>query len=113
MKLAKIIRHRHKICKYLNDDLKSVEEDVHYKYVFSDPAEMQKMQDILGEYGGHYDYIKEENKQVGPFPDGLKDILGEDICWCDCFTYIVLEKMGYQFHSIIASPYKGEIYIKN
>ena len=45
MNTAKIIRHRHKIHHYLNDDIKSVEEDTHFKIVFH--AEIFNQQDEL------------------------------------------------------------------
>ena len=40
MHTAKIIRHRHKYHHYLNDDLKDVKEDTHFKIIFSDPSEL-------------------------------------------------------------------------
>jgi len=110
MTTAKIIRHRHRFHHYINDDLKAVSEDVHFKIVFSDPAEMDLFEAWCIKNKGKYDYDKDENKQKGKTPK-LKIFKGQGICYCDIMQYFLLHVAGYVFHSAIM-PYKGEIYIK-
>jgi hypothetical protein len=110
MTTAKIIRHRHKFHHYINDDLKAVSEDVHFKIVFSDPAEMDLFEAWCIKNKGKYDYDKDENKQMGKTPK-LKIFKGQEICYCDIMQYFLLHVAGYVFHSAIM-PYKGEVYIK-
>jgi len=45
MYTAKIIRHRHKFHHYMNDDLKEVKEETHFKIVFSEPAEFDRFRE--------------------------------------------------------------------
>ena len=109
MHTAKIIRHRHKVYHYLNDDLKSAEEETHFKIVFSHPEETERFKEWCTQYGGEYDYDKEKHRQNGKLPR----VAGyeEEICWCDIMQYYLLHVAGYQYHSAL-SPYKGEVYIK-
>lgn len=111
MTTAKIIRHRHKFHHYINDDLKAVSEEVHFKIVFSDPAEMDLFEAWCIKNKGKYDYDKEEGKQKGKMPK-LKVFKGQEICFCDIITFYLCHVAGYGFHSTI-HPYKGEVYIKN
>lgn len=111
MHTAKIIRHRHKYLHTLNDDIKDVEEDTHFKIVFSDPGEMTVFEKWVKDRQGEYKYDKEKSKQKGTMPD-VKDLFGDqDICWCDIMTFYILHVIGYRWHEHI-SPYKGEVYIK-
>ncbi len=110
MIVAKIIRHRHKYHHYMNDDLKSVREDTHFKIIFSDPAELNKFEKWCVDHNGNYDYDKEESLQKGALPQ--LEQFKEEICWCDIMTYYLLHVAGYDFHSTI-HPYKGEIYIRS
>ena len=59
---------------------------------------------------GEYNWDKEENEQKGTLPV-LKKFEGQDICWCDIFTYYLLHLEQWNFYATL-SPYKGEIYIK-
>ncbi len=111
MYLAKIIRHRHKYHHYLNDDLKSIEEDTHFKIVFSIPSEMEKFKDWIEKNGGEYNYNKEDCKQEGKIPPAVDELYKDEICWCDIMTYYLLNVAGYIYHSSI-HPYKGETYTK-
>jgi len=52
MNTAKIIRHGHKTHHYINDDLKSVTEDTHFKIIFSAPSEMEKFKEWIKRNGG-------------------------------------------------------------
>ena len=54
MYTAKIIRHRHKYHHYLNEDLKSVEEETHFKIVFSHPDEMLAFEKWCKQNKGKY-----------------------------------------------------------
>lgn len=110
MTTAKIIRHRHKFHHYINDDLKAVSEDVHFKIVFSDPAEMELFEAWCVKNKGKYDYDKEESKQKGKMPK-LKVFKGQEICFCDIMTFYLCHVAGYSFHSTI-HPYKGEVFVK-
>lgn len=110
MTKAAIIRHRHKIEHYMNNDLKSVKEETHYKIVFSDPKELELFETWCVKNKGNYDYDKENSCQRGQLPK--LEIFKEEICWCDIMTYYLLHVKGYEFHSSM-SPYKGEFYIKN
>lgn len=112
MNTAKIIRHRHKIHHYINDDIKSVEEDTHFKIVFSAPSEMEKFKAWIERNGGDYNYNKELCKQEGKMPPAVDDLFKDEICWCDIMTYYLLHVAGYSYHSSI-HPYKGEVYIKS
>jgi hypothetical protein len=109
MQTAKIIRHRHKYHHYMNDDLKSVKEETHYKIQFSDPAELDKFCEWIEKYKGKYDYDREHSCQRGRMPK-IK-LFKEDVCWCDVMEYYILHIAGFSYHSSI-HPYKGEVYIK-
>ena len=114
--IAKIIRHRHKIHHYINDDLKEVEETVHFKIIFSFDDEYQVFKQWVKDNGGEYNYDKDNSKQLGEMPAGLVGdfkLVDEEICWCDVFTYYLLHVAGYYFLSVIDGPYKGEVYQKN
>lgn len=106
---AKIIRHRHKYHHYLNDDLKSVTEETHFKIIFSNPAEMSDFENWCKRNKGKYDYNKEKICQKGRLPK-LK-IFKDEICWCDIMTYYLVHEANYKYHSSIY-PYKGEVYYK-
>ena len=110
MTTAKIIRHRHKFHHYINDDLKAVSEDVHFKIIFSDPEELDKFEQWCIKNKGKYDYNKEENKQYGKTPK-LKIFKGQEVCYCDIMSFYLCHVAGYSFHSTI-EPYKGEIFVK-
>ena len=110
MKTAKIIRHRHKYHHYLNDDLKDVKEETHFKIIFSDPKELNDFCKWCEQNEGCYDYDKENSCQRGKLPK--LELFKDEICWCDIMTYYILEIKKYEFHSTI-HPYKGEVYIKN
>ena len=109
MYTAKIIRHRHKYHHYLNDDLKSVKEETHFKIVFSHPDEYKAFKTWCRENDGEYDYDKENSCQRGSLPkiEAFKD----EICWCDIMTFYLVHVSGYSYHSSI-HPYKGEVYIR-
>ena len=109
MHTAKIIRHRHKFHHYMNDDLKSVTEETHFKIVFSEPAEFDQFREWIKQHDGEYNYNKEESKQEGKFPE--MPIFHDEICWCDIMTYYLLHVVQYKFYATI-DPYKGEVYIK-
>lgn len=111
MTTAKIIRHRHKYHHYLNDDLKDVKEETHFKIVFSDPKEMERFKIWVKENGGDYDYDKENSCQRGKIPPGVDQRFKDEICWCDIMSYYLLHVAGYNFYSTI-HPYKGEVYLK-
>lgn len=110
MNTAKIIRHRHKYHHYMNDDLKEVKEETHFKIVFSEPAEFDRFREWIKQHDGEYNYNKEESRQEGKFPK--VPMFHDEICWCDIMTYYIMHVAGYSFHSTI-DPYKGEVYIKN
>ncbi len=110
MFVAKIIRHRHKMLHYLNNDLKEVVEETHFKIIFSHPGEMRKFEKWCILHQGKYDYDKEAGMQKGTFPK--INIFKEEICWCDLMAFYLLHVAGYDYHSSL-SPYKGEVYIKN
>jgi hypothetical protein len=110
MYTAKIIRHRHKYHHYMNDDLKDVLEEVHFKIIFSHPDEMQHFEAWCKKHRGRYDYDKENSCQRGKMPK-LK-IFKEETCWCDIMGYYLLHVAGYTYHSSL-EPYKGEIYLKD
>jgi|SRR5688572_20265048 hypothetical protein len=109
MTTAKIIRHRHKYHHYMNNDLKEVREDTHFKIVFSDPAEMEKFKEWCIKHEGVYDYDKDNSRQTGTMPKA--DFFEDEYCWCDIMTYYLLHVAGYNYHSSI-HPYKGEVYMK-
>jgi hypothetical protein len=109
MYTAKIIRHRHKYHHYMNDDIKSVKEETHFKIVFSDPAELIIFENWVIQNGGKYDYDKDNSCQRGSIPK--LEIFKEEFCWCDIMTYYLVHLAGYNFHSTI-HPYKGEVYLK-
>ncbi|CAN5304548.1 hypothetical protein BH09BAC2_BH09BAC2_04940 [soil metagenome] len=111
MWVAKIIRHRHKDHHYLNDDLKSVSEDTHFKIAFSSPSEMDKFKKWISDNGGDYNYNKEESRQEGKMPKAVDNLFVDEICWFDIMTYYLIHIAGYNFHSTI-HPYKGEVYLK-
>lgn len=106
---AKIIRHRHKYHHYLNDDLKSVTEETHFKIVFSHPEEMENFLEWCTQHNGLYDYDKPNSCQRGKLPEIAA--FREEICWCDIMTFYLLQEAGYAYHSSI-HPYKGEVYYK-
>lgn len=110
MYTAKIIRHRHKHHHYVNDDLKSVKEETHFKIVFSHPDELIDFENWCIQQNGKYLYDKENSCQKGEFPQ--IEIFKEEICWCDIMTYYLLHKANYTYHSSI-HPYKGEVYIRD
>lgn len=110
MYTAKIIRHRHKHHHYVNDDLKSVKEETHFKIVFSHPDELLNFEKWCKQNKGTYLYDKENSCQKGKFPE-IK-IFTEDICWCDIMTYYLLHIANYTYHSSI-HPYKGEVYCRD
>ena len=109
MFVAKIIRHRHKFHHYMNDDLKSVTEETHFKIVFSHPEEMTKFHEWCRKNKGNYDYDKDNSRELGTLPK-LK-IFKDEFCWCDIMTYYLLHVANYNYHSSI-HPYKGEVYVK-
>ncbi|MFD0792601.1 hypothetical protein ACFQZX_03170 [Mucilaginibacter litoreus] len=109
MTVAKIIRHRHKYHHYMNDDLKEVKEETHFKIVFSDPDEMDLFKAWIAKHEGEYNYNKEESRQEGKFPK--VPMFDDEICWCDIMTYYLVHVAGYNFYSVI-EPYKGEVYVK-
>lgn len=109
MTTAKIIRHRHKYHHYMNDDLKEVKEETHFKIVFSDPIEMERWKQWCRDNEGDYDYDKENSCQRGKLPK--IEMFRDEICWCDIMTYYLVHVAGYDFYSTI-HPYKGEVYIK-
>lgn len=109
MHTAKIIRHRHKYHHYLNDDIKSVREETHFKVVFSDPAELVAFEKWCQENGGDYDYDKENACQKGKLPK--IEAFKEEICWCDIMGYYLMHVAGYSYHSSL-HPYKGEVYVR-
>ena len=110
MYTAKIIRHRHKHHHYLNDDLKSVKEETHFKIVFSHPNEMREFEKWCKQNNGKYDYDKENSCQKGTFPE--IEAFKNEICWCDIMTYYLLHISNYTYHSSI-HPYKGEVYVRD
>ncbi|MDZ4822569.1 MAG: hypothetical protein SH856_03835 [Flavobacteriales bacterium] len=109
MDIAKIIRHRHKYHHFMNDDLKTVTEETHFKIVFSDPVEMAIFQKWCIKNKGKYDYDKVASCQKGKMPK-LK-LFKDEICWCDIMTYYLLHVSNYKYHSSL-HPYKGEIYFR-
>jgi len=94
----------------MNDDLKDVKEETHFKIVFSDPIEMEKWKQWCKKFNGEYDYDKENSCQRGKLPK--IEMFRDEICWCDIMTYYLLHVAEYQFYSTI-HPYKGEIYVKD
>ena len=52
----------------MNDDLKEVKEETHFKIVFSDPIEMEKWKEWSKKFEGEYDYDKENSCQRGKLP---------------------------------------------
>ena len=110
MYIAKIIRHRHKFYHYMNQDLKDVKEETHFKIIFSHPDEMQKFKKWCLLHKGKYDYDKENSLQKGKFP--IINLFKDEICWCDVMTYYLLHIANYEYHSAL-SPYKGEVYLKH
>jgi len=94
----------------MNDDLKDVREETHFKITFSDPAELKKFTDWCLEHGGIYDYDKEKSCQNGKQPN--LEIFQDEICWCDIIAYYLSHVANYRFHDTV-SPYKGEIYIRD
>jgi hypothetical protein len=111
MKLAKIIRHRHKMHHYINDDLKSVKEETFFKIIFSLPSEMEEFKKWIKKNGGEYTYNKDECRQEGKMPPSVDELFKDEICWCDIMTYYLVHIAGYSYHSSI-HPYKGEVYTK-
>jgi hypothetical protein len=94
----------------MNDDLKSVKEETHFKIIFSNPAEMKKFLEWCKENNGNYDYDKENSCQRGKLPE-VNDFK-EEMCWCDIMTYYLLHVAGYSYHSAL-DPYKGEVYVRD
>ena len=93
----------------MNDDLKDVKEETHFKIVFSHPHEMAKFCEWIAKNGGEYKYDKENSCQAGKFPK--VELYEDEICWCDIMTYYLLHVDSYEFFSTI-EPYKGEVYVK-
>jgi len=93
----------------MNDDLKDVREETHFKIVFSDPPELTEFKKWCIANNGEYDYDKENSCQRGKLP--VIDIFRDEICWCDIMIYYLLHIAGYRFLCNI-SPYKGEVYVK-
>lgn len=113
MQVAKIIRHRHRLEHYLNEVIRKVEEDVHYKILFSDPEEKKRWDAWLEQNGGKYEWNKDQDKvtEDSNLPE-LKEFEGQDICFCDVFTHYTLNIAGYSFHSTL-NPFKGEVYVRD
>ena len=109
MYTAKIIRHRHKYHHYLNDDLKSVKEETHFKIVFSHPDELLHFENWCEANKGKYVYDKDQSCQRGTLPEITA--FKEEICWCDIMSYYLLHIARYKYHSSI-HPYKGEVYTR-
>jgi hypothetical protein len=93
----------------MNDDLKSVREETHFKIVFSDPAELILWEKWCSDNNGSYDYDKENSCQRGKFP--VVEIFKQEVCWCDLMEYYLLHVAGYSYHSSI-HPYKGEVFVR-
>jgi hypothetical protein len=93
----------------MNEDLKDVREEVHFKIVFSHPEEMRLFQLWCIKNKGKYDYDKENSCQRGKLPK--IEIFKEETCWCDIMGFYLLHVAGYSYHSAL-EPYKGEVYIK-
>lgn len=109
--IAKIFRHRHKHLHYMNDDLKDVKEETHFKIVFSHPDGLKEFQKWIREHGGEYDYDKENSCQRGKLPKEIQGLFVNETCWCDVLTFYLLHVAGYTFVESI-NPYKAEIYHK-
>lgn len=94
----------------MNDDLKDIKEETHFKIVFSDPAEFEAWKLWCLNNDGEYNYDKEQSCQRGSLPkiEAFKD----EICWCDIMAFYLVHVAGYDFHSTI-HPYKGEVYVKS
>lgn len=93
----------------MNDDLKDVKEETHFKIVFSDPEEFEAWRRWCIKNGGEYDYDKDQSCQRGSLPK-IK-AFQDEVCWCDIMTFYLVHLAGYRFHSTI-HPYKGEVYVK-
>lgn len=85
--IAKILRHRHKRHHYINDDLKEVTEETHFKIIFSHPDGLKQFQDWIRSHGGEYDYDKEKSCQRGKLPKEIQGMFSGETCWCDVMTY--------------------------
>lgn len=109
MQTARIIRHRQKYHHYMNDDLKEVREETHFKIIFSLPDELLTFERCCMAHDGDYNYDKDKSFQLGKLPKIAA--FREEICWCDIMVYYLLHVAGYQYHSSL-HPYKGEVYIK-
>lgn len=112
MKVAKVIRHRHRWEYSINDVVKSIEERDDFKIVFSDPGELRMFETWCKQNDGEWAYNKTENKMEGKLPTMKIFEQQENLCWCDIFQYYLLHIAGYGFHSVL-NPYKGEVYVKN
>ncbi|MDT3402506.1 hypothetical protein [Mucilaginibacter terrae] len=66
MYTSKIIRHRHKFHHYLNDDLKEVKEETHFKIVFSDPAEFDLFREWIKQHEGRVQ-LQQRRKPPGGY----------------------------------------------
>lgn len=113
MKIAKLIRHRHRFDYYLNDTLRGVEEDVHFKILFSDLEEKKKFDEWLKEFNGYYKWDKEENKvtEDSKLP-ALEGYDPNELCWCEVAQFFLLNIADYELQ-FISSPYKMEVYVNN
>ena len=110
MTIAKIIRHRHYWEYSINGTVKSVDEKVEFKIVFSEPSEMRMFEEWVKQNKGEYKYDKEKNEVEGELPKmKIFEPYKEGLCWCDIMQYYLLHIAGYEFHSAL-SPYTGEIY---
>ncbi|RYX99701.1 hypothetical protein EON78_02925, partial [bacterium] len=79
---------------YMNDDLKDVKEETHFKIVFSDPIEMEKWKEWCKKFEGEYDYDKNNSCQRGKLPK--IEMFRDEICWCDIMTYYLLHVAEYK-----------------
>lgn len=112
MKVAKIIRHRHRIELYMNDTLTGVEEEIHFKILFSTIDEKKAFEKWVRDKGGEYEWDGNNNKVAEK--SKIPEIEGYDSnsnCWCSVGQHYLLNVAGYIFHSTL-TPFKGEIYIK-
>lgn len=114
MKTAKIIRHRHKIVHYVNDEIQSngIFLEEHFKIIFSHQSEEDDFQRWIKVNNGFYKWDKDTKKmsEESKLPD-LDVFKDKGDCFCDVASHYFLVVAGYSFHSAL-SPYKGEIYVK-
>lgn len=110
MYMAKIYQKRHERHHFVNKTLVDVEEEIHYKIIFSHPEEMEKYEKQVKKDGGLYQFNKDTSIQEGKLPR-MKGMKKGTYCWCDYTTYYLLYHAGYDFQES-TSPYKCEIFIK-